>query len=164
MYLSKRFKTSFLSSHDIKRETFFMDAKGMVLGRLASFITSIIRGKHRPFYSTHLNCGDCIVIINASQIALTGEKKVQRQHYRHTGYPGGIKVTTPEKILIGKNPIELLKQAVLRMIRASGPYRDAVMRNLKIYPHDQHPHTGLVCKKISFELLNRKNSLTQEEK
>ena len=119
---------------------YLIDAKNMVLGRLSSFIAIRLMGKHKPTYKDNIVCGDKIVVLNAKQITLTG-KKIEKKKYWHTGYPGGIKSRTYKEILNSKNPGEVLKNAVRRMLK-KGPLSRQQLKNLYIYSADKHPHLG----------------------
>ena len=116
-----------------------IDAKDIVLGRLAANVSNILRGKHKPTYTPHVDCGDNVVIINAEKIKLTGKKLEDKTYYRHTGYPGGIKAINARKILEGKFPDRLVRMAVKRMI-PKGPLGRKQLSNMKVYAGDKHPH------------------------
>ncbi len=154
-------KTYSAKPADIKREWYLIDADGLVLGRLASFIATRLRGKHKPYYTPHLDCGDHIVVVNAEKVALTGNKATQKYHYRHSGYPGGLKARRLDKILAGRFPERVIIKAVERMI-AKGPLRKQIMRKLHVYKGPHHPHQGQKPVKIDFASLNRKNSLRED--
>ena len=101
---------------DIKRNWYIIDARDVVLGRLAAKASVLLRGKHKAYYSPNLDCGDYVVIINADKVGMTGKKKQNKKYYRHTGYPGGLKETTPAKIFDGKVPTKVVIKAIERMI------------------------------------------------
>ncbi len=125
-------------------EWYLIDAEGLVVGRLAVEIAKIIRGKHRPFFTPHMNCGDNIVVINADKVVFTGRKRRDKTYHWHTGYPGGIKSRTARDLLDHENPrhrTRVLSKAVERMI-PRGPLGREVMRNLRIYAGTEHPHAG----------------------
>ena len=132
-------KTYSAKPGDIERKWFVIDAEGVVLGRLASIVAMRLRGKHKPMYTPHLDCGDHIEIINAGKVQLTGNKLADKIYYRHTGYPGGIRSTTAGKILDGKHPERVVEKAVQRMI-PKGPLGRQVLRKLKVYAGAEHPH------------------------
>ena len=132
-------KTYSAKPGDIERKWFVIDAEGVVLGRLASIVAMRLRGKHKPMYTPHIDCGDHIVIINADKVQLTGNKLADKIYYRHTGYPGGIRSTTAGKILDGKHPERVVEKAVQRMI-PKGPLGRQVLRKLKVYAGAEHPH------------------------
>jgi len=134
-----------------------IDAKGLVVGRLAVLIANRLRGKHKPSYTPHLDCGDNIVVINAGNVVLTGNKRADKVYHWHTGYPGGIKDRTAEKILDGKHPERVLQKAVERMI-PRGPLGRQQLRNLRIYAGPQHPHEAQNPTKLDVAALNAKNA------
>ena len=142
---------------DIKRDWYVIDAEGLVLGRLAAIIANRLRGKHKAMFTPHMDCGDHIVVLNAEKVVLTGNKRTQKTYYRHTGYPGGIKGTTAEKVLDGRFPDRVIEQAVKRMV-PSGPLGRQVMRKLHIYSGGEHPHTGQQPQPLDIAALNPKNS------
>ncbi|RMD87965.1 MAG: 50S ribosomal protein L13 [Candidatus Dadabacteria bacterium] len=135
-------KTKFLTKEEgLKgRRWFHIDATGKPLGRLAAEIASILRGKNKPAYTPHVDCGDFVVVTNASRIKLTGNKLKNKLYYRHTGYMGGLKVKTAGEIL-SKNPERLITMAVKGML-PKGPLGRAVLRKLKVYPGENHPHAA----------------------
>ena len=134
-----------------------IDATNLTLGRLSAFVAKYLRGKHKPIYTPSMNCGDHVVIINAEKIAMSGNRKTtDKKYYRHTGYPGGIKETTPEKILAGQHPERVVEMAIKRMIPSSPLGRDQ-MRKLHVYAGDKHPHTAQNPTKIDFASMNPKN-------
>ena len=134
-----------------------IDAEGLVLGRLAVEIARMIRGKHKPTFTPHVNCGDKIVVINADKVHLTSKKRKDKVYYWHTGYPGGIKERSAEQILDGAHPERVLAKAVERMI-PGGALRSEVLRNLHIYAGDTHPHEAQQPKPYDFAAENVKNS------
>ena len=141
---------------DIERKWFVIDAEGVVLGRLASIVAMRLRGKHKPMYTPHLDCGDHIVIINAGKVQLTGNKLADKIYYRHTGYPGGIRSTTAGKILDGKHPERVVEKAVQRMI-PKGPLGRQVLRKLKVYAGAEHPHEAQQPEFLDVAAINDKN-------
>ena len=132
-------QTASLRKEDIKKDWLLIDANDIVLGRLATNVSNILRGKHKPTYTPHVDCGDNVVIINAEKIKLTGKKLDDKTYYRHTGYPGGIKSINARKILEGKFPDRLVRLAVKRMI-PKGPLGRKQLSNMKVYVGDKHPH------------------------
>jgi len=144
---------------DINNEWYVIDAEGLVLGRLASLVANRLRGKHKPTYTPFMDCGDHIIVVNADKIELTGRKRTDKTYYRHTGYPGGIKQTTPEKILNGKFPERVLELAVKRMV-PSGPLGRQVLRKLHIYKGGEHPHQAQSPQPLDIAAMNRKNSIS----
>lgn len=137
-------KTYSAKPSEVEKKWLVIDAKDLVLGRLASQVALILRGKHKPLFTPHIDCGDNVIVINAEAVHLTGKKadhKDGKFYYRHTGHPGGIKTTTAGKILAGKYPERVLKMAVQRMIDR-GPLGKKQFGNLYVYSGDQHPHAA----------------------
>ena len=149
-------KTYSAKPGDIERKWFVIDAEGVVLGRLASIVAMRLRGKHKPMYTPHIDCGDHIVIINADKVQLTGNKLADKTYYRHTGYPGGIRSTTAGKILDGKHPKRVVEKAVQRMI-PKGPLGRQVLRKLKVYAGAEHPHEAQQPEFLDVAAMNDKN-------
>ncbi len=149
-------KTYSAKPGDIERKWFVIDAEGVVLGRLASIVAMRLRGKHKPMYTPHIDCGDHIVIINAGKVQLTGNKLADKTYYRHTGYPGGIRSTTAGKILDGKHPERVVEKAVQRMI-PKGPLGRQVLRKLKVYAGAEHPHEAQQPEFLDVAAMNDKN-------
>ena len=147
--------TKFVKKDEINSEWFEIDATGAVVGRLATVVSKIIRGKNKTTYTPHMDHGDFVVIKNVDQIKFTGNKFQNKKYYRHTGYPGGIKEITPEK-LSEKKPGEVLKLAVKRML-PSGVLGKKQLSKLKIYTGEEHPHTAQNPKIIEIGKLNQKN-------
>ena len=148
-------KTFSAKASDIEKKWFVVDADGVVLGRLASEIAKILRGKHKPIFTPHMDTGDNVIVINAEKIAVTGKKLDGKIYYRHTGYPGGIKSETVRQVLEGKFPERIVERAVKRMI-PRGPLGREQMRNLKVYAGTDHPHVGQKGKSTGFLYLNEK--------
>ncbi len=147
--------TKFLKNTDIKSDWYEIDAKNAVVGRLATIISKIIRGKNKNTYTPHMDHGDFVVVKNIEKIKFTGKKFHNKKYYRHTGYPGGIKETTPEK-LFKKKPEEALKLAVKRML-PGGVLGKKQLTKLKIYSGSEHPHSAQNPKIIDLSKLNTKN-------
>jgi len=141
---------------DIKRGWWIIDAEDIVLGRLASQAAIMLRGKHKPMFSTNLDCGDHIVVINADKVKIKGKKVTDKKYYWHTGYPGGIKETTPEKIFAGKYPERVVKKAIERMI-PKGPMGRQQLTKLKVYAGSEHPHEAQQPKVFDIAAKNEKN-------
>jgi len=150
-------KTFSLKKEEIKKNWVLIDAKDVVLGRLASYSANILRGKNKPYYTPNQDCGDNLIIINADQVLLTGKKEKEKIYYRHTGYPGGIKETNPEKMKSKEKSNEIIKLAIKRMI-PKGPLGKKQLSNCKIYSGEKHSHEAQQPKKIDFFSLNEKNS------
>jgi len=152
-------KTYSIKAGDISKPWLLIDAKDLVLGRLASEIAKILRGKHKPTFTPHMDCGDNVVVINAKDIKLTGNKAARKDgkiYYWHTGHPGGIKETTAGKLLEGKYPERVLELAVKRMI-SKNTLRNRQMSNLHIYAGSQHPHSAQKPEIYDFASKNPKN-------
>ena len=150
-------KTFIPKTKDLDRKWFIVDADGLVLGRLAAILADRLRGKHKPIFTPNMQCGDNIVVINCEKIKLKGQKLSNKTYYRHTGYPGGIKSTTPEKILSGKNPSRVIELAVKRMI-PNGPLGRKILKQLYVYPGGNHPHEAQNPVNLDIKSMNRKNS------
>ena len=147
--------TKFVKNSEITCDWYEIDAKNAVVGRLATIISKIIRGKNKNTYTPHMDHGDFVVVKNIEQIKFTGKKFQNKKYYRHTGYPGGIKETTPEK-LYEKKPGEALKLAVKRML-PGGVLGRKQLTKLKIYTGSDHPHSAQNPKVIDLSKLNSKN-------
>ena len=147
--------TKFVKKSEITNDWFEIDAKNAVVGRLASIISKIIRGKNKNTFSPHMDDGDFVVVKNIEQIKFTGKKFQNKKYFKHTGHPGGIKETTPEK-LYEKKPSESLKLAVKRML-PRGPLGKKQLTKLKIYTGENHPHSAQKLKIINLAKLNSKN-------
>ncbi|MGV8995937.1 MAG: 50S ribosomal protein L13 [Parvibaculaceae bacterium] len=141
---------------EIEKKWIVIDAEGVVVGRLASFIANRLRGKHKPTFTPHMDDGDNVIVVNAGKVAFTGKKYDDKRYYRHTGYPGGIKETSPKRLLEGRFPERVVELAVKRMI-ARGPLARRQMANLHIYAGADHPHEAQQPQKIDFASQNRKN-------
>lgn len=142
--------------NEIEKKWYIIDAKDLVLGRLASQISLILRGKHKPSYTPHMDCGDNVVVINAEHVKLTGNKLADKKFYWHTGYAGGIKERTIGEIIGGKFPERVLQKAVERMI-TRGPLGRKQMSNLYVYAGAEHPHHGQQPAILDIASKNRKN-------
>ncbi len=149
--------TKFVKKSEIENNWFEIDAKNAVVGRLAAIISKIIRGKNKPTYTPHMDNGDFVIVKNIEHIKFTGKKFQNKKYYKHTGYPGGIKETTPEK-LHSKKPEQVLKLAVKRML-PGGPLGKKQLTKLKIYTGIDHPHSSQNPKLIDISKANNKNIL-----
>ena len=147
--------TKFVKKLDINSKWFEIDATGAVVGRLATVVSKIIRGKNKTNYTPHMDHGDFVVVKNVDQIKFTGNKFQKKKYYRHTGYPGGIKESTPEQMSSSK-PEEILKLAVKRML-PSGALAKKQLSKLKIYPGNDHPLSSQNPEFIDLKKLNLKN-------
>lgn len=134
-----------------------IDADGLVLGRLASLIARRLRGKHKPAWTPHIDCGDHVVVVNADKVVLTGNKRRDKTYYWHTGYPGGIKERTADKILDGKHPERVLLKAVERMM-PDGPLARKQFGKLRVYAGAGHPHEAQQPETLDIKSMNAKNS------
>lgn len=143
---SLSYKTVSLNASTAKREWVVVDANGAVLGRLASQIAKILRGKHKPGFTPHVDCGDSVIVINADKVKLTGRKLTDKVYVRHTGYPGGQRFATPEDMLKRK-PEFVITHAVKGMI-PKNRLGSAIMCNLKVYAGSEHPHEAQMPKEI----------------
>lgn len=149
-------KTYTAKPADVEKQWVLIDAEGLVVGRLAALIATRLRGKHKPSFTPNVDCGDHVVVVNADKIAMTGNKKTDKVYYRHTGYPGGIKSTTPGEILSGKHPERVLLKAVERML-PSGPLGRKQFSNLRVYASADHPHEAQAPVALDVAGLNAKN-------
>lgn len=134
------FKTFSAKPSDINKKWVVVDVEGKALGRVATQIASILRGKNKPEFTPHMDTGDNVVVINAEKVTLSGKKMTDKQYFRHTGYPGGVKLTTPEEIL-EKDPTRLVMMAVKGMLPKNALGRQ-LLRNLRVYAGPVHPHTA----------------------
>ena len=132
--------TYFANPSNIQKSWLLIDAKDQVLGRLSAQIAKILRGKHKPSYTPHMDCGDNIVVINAEKVRLTGKKLQQKVYYKHTGFPGGIKEKTAGEMLNGRYPERMLKLAVKRMLPKESPLARQQFKNFYVYAGENHPH------------------------
>ena len=135
-----------------------VDAEGVVVGRLASFIALRLRGKHRADFTPHVDTGDNVVVINCEKVALTGKKMTDKIYYRHTGHPGGITERVAGKVLEGKHPERVLEKAVERMMPKESPLARKQLSKLHIYAGGEHPHAAQKPVTIDYKSKNRKNS------
>ena len=142
----------------VEKKWHLIDADGLVVGRLASIVANILRGKHKPIYTPHVDCGDHVIIVNAGKVRFTGRKLQQKTYYRHTGYIGGIKEITAEKILDGRFPERVIEKAVERMV-PRGPLGRDQMRALHLYTGTEHPHGGQSPETLDVAGMNRKNKV-----
>ncbi len=149
-------KTYSAKPSEIERGWYLIDAEGVVLGRLASQVASRLRGKHKPLFTPHVDCGDNIIVINAEKVALTGNKRADKIYYWHTGYPGGIKQRTAGQILEGKHPERVIIKAVERMI-SRNPLGRQQMRKLHVYCGADHPHQAQQPETLDLAAMNPKN-------
>lgn len=149
-------KTYSAKASEIEKGWVLIDAQDLVLGRLASIVAYRLRGKHKPTFTPHMDCGDNIIIINADKVRLTGNKTEDKTYYWHTGYVGGIKERTAKEILTGRFPERVVEKAVQRML-PGGPLSRQQMRNLKIYKGVEHPHEAQKPVQLDIAAMNPKN-------
>ena len=142
---------------ELDKKWVLIDAEGLVVGRLASIIAKILRGKTKPTYTPHMDCGDHVIVINADKVVFTGKKYKDKVYYRHTGYPGGIKSTTPKEIMTGRFPERVLYKAVERMLPRGPLFRD-IMTHLRLYKGSEHPHIAQQPTVLDVKVMNKKNS------
>jgi len=153
-------KTFSATPSDIEKKWILIDADGVVLGRLASQVAKILRGKHKPSFTPHMDCGDNVIIINAEKVKLTGKKLSDKIFYWHTGYPGGIKERSAGQILEGKYPERVVVKAVERMITRNNLGRQQ-MKNLRVYAGAEHPHEAQQPEVLDLAAMNPKNKRNQ---
>ncbi|MGI8724103.1 MAG: 50S ribosomal protein L13 [Methyloceanibacter sp.] len=149
-------KTYSATPKDIEKSWILIDATGLVVGRLATVIATMLRGKHLPTFTPHIDCGDNVIVINADKVVFTGNKRADKVYYWHTGYPGGIKERTAEKTLDGRHPERVLQKAVERML-PRGPLGRRQMKNLRVYAGAEHPHEAQNPQTLDVAALNSKN-------
>jgi large subunit ribosomal protein L13 len=149
-------KTYSAKASEIEKKWFVIDADGLVLGRLASQIARILRGKHKPTFTPHMDCGDNVIVVNAEKVKLTGRKTSDKVYHWHTGYPGGIKQRTAGEILEGKHPDRVITKAVERMITRNRLGRQQ-MKNLRVYAGPEHPHEAQQPEVLDIAAMNPKN-------
>ena len=141
---------------EIQHDWIIIDAENLVLGRLSAIVATRLRGKHKVNYTPHVDCGDNIIIINAEKVKLTGNKRQKKIYYWHTGYPGGIKSRTAEKMLDGNHPERVIEKAVTRMI-PKGPLGRKILKKLYVYSGKTHPHEAQKPVTLDVAKLNEKN-------
>jgi len=149
-------KTYSMKASEIDKKWYVIDATDLVLGRLASIVANYLRGKHKPSFTPHMDCGDNIVVINAEKVRLTGNKLNDKKFYWHTGHPGGIKERTIKQLLTGKYPERVISKAVERMI-TRGPLGRQQMTGLRIYAGASHPHEAQLPQVLDVASMNPKN-------
>lgn len=141
---------------DVDKKWVMIDATDLVVGRLASIVAKRLRGKHKPTYTPHVDCGDNVVVINAAKVVLTGRKREQKVYHHHTGYIGGIKERSAKSILEGRFPERIVEKAVERML-PRGPLARRQLANLRVYPGPNHPHEAQKPETLDVGIMNRKN-------
>ncbi len=148
--------TPFTKKKDLKQDWYIINAQNLAVGRLAAFISKVLRGKNKPTYNPHIDNGDFVVVTNIDKIKFSGKKFKEKKYFKHTGHPGGIKETSPELLKENNKTEEILKLAVKRML-PSGPLAKKQLTKLKIYSGETHPHEIQKPKIINFEKMNKKN-------
>lgn len=150
-------KTYSAKPSEVGKKWVLIDADGLVVGRLAALIALRLRGKHKPLYTPHIDCGDNVIVVNADKVRFTGRKREDKKYYRHTGYPGGIKEITAAKVLDGKYPERVLLKAIERML-PGGPLSRQQMGNLRVYAGTEHPHAAQQPEVLDVKAMNPKNA------
>ena len=148
--------TPFIKKKEVKKDWYVINAENLAVGRLASFISKVLRGKNKSTFNPHIDNGDFVIVTNINKIKFTGKKFKEKKYFRHTGHPGGIKEMTPHSFKEKGKTHEFLKLAVKRML-PGGPLAKKQLTKLKIYDGEKHPHEIQKPKLINFEKLNRKN-------
>ena len=148
--------TPFVKKKDIKKDWYIIDAENAAVGRLAAYISKVLRGKNKPTFNPHIDNGDFVVVTNVDKIKFSGKKFKEKIYYRHTGHPGGIKESTPLSLLKKNKTEQILKLAVKRML-PGGPLAKKQLTKLKIYNGEKHPHEMQKPKIIDFEKMNKSN-------
>jgi large subunit ribosomal protein L13 len=148
--------TPFAKKKDLKNDWYLINAENAVVGRLAAFISNVLRGKNKPTFNPHLDNGDFVIVTNIEKIKFTGKKFSDKIYYKHTGHPGGLKETTPDRMISKNKTQEILKLAVKRML-PGGPLAKKQLTKLKIYSGENHPHEMQKPKLIDFNKLNKSN-------
>ena len=141
---------------EVERQWLLVDATDLVLGRMSARLAAMLRGKHKPTFTPHIDCGDSVVVINAEKVKITGKKLENKKFFWHTGFPGGIKETTPAKTLRTKFPQRVVERAILRML-PEGPLGAKQYGKLRVYPGTEHPHTAQQPKALDLAAKNAKN-------
>ena len=150
--------TPFIKKKEIKQDWYLINAQNAAVGRLAAFISKVLRGKNKASYNPHIDNGDFVVVTNIDKIKFSGKKFTNKKYYRHTGHPGGIKETTPSTLKDKNKTQEILRLAVKRML-PGGPLAKKQLTKLKIYNGDIHPHEVQNPQVVDFEKLNKRNTI-----
>ena len=149
-------KTYSAKPAEVDKKWVMIDAQGLIVGRLASIIALRLRGKHKPSYTPHVDCGDNVIVVNAEKVVLTGRKLQQKVYHHHTGYVGGIKERSAKQIMEGRFPERIVEKAVERML-PRGPLGRVQLGNLRVYKGPDHPHAAQAPEKLDVGAMNRKN-------
>ena len=150
-------KTYSAKPSEVENKWVVIDAEGVVVGRLASYVAKRLRGKHRADFTPHIDTGDHVIIINAEKVHLTGNKRRDKTYYRHTGHPGGIKSRRAEEILDGRFPERVLQKAIERMMPKESPLARQQFSKLRVYAGSEHPHEAQKPEAVDFKSMNPKN-------
>lgn len=150
-------KTYSAKASEIEKKWVIIDAEGLVVGRLATLVAMRLRGKHKPSYTPHMDCGDNVIVVNAAKVLLTGNKLKNKVYHHHTGYIGGIKERSAGEIMRGKFPGRVVEKAVERML-PRGPLGRKQLANLRVYPGSEHPHEAQKPEVVDIAKMNPKNS------
>ena len=156
LYLSPIIMTPFIKKKEVKKDWYLINASNAAVGRLAAYISLVLRGKNKSTYNPHIDNGDFVIVTNIEKIKFTGKKFLNKKYYRHTGHPGGIKVSSPSTFSEKNKTEEILKLAVKRML-PGGPLAKKQLTKLKIYNGNDHPHEIQKPKEVNFENLNKRN-------
>ena len=148
--------TPFIKKKDTKQNWYIINAQNLAVGRLAAYISKVLRGKNKPTFNPHIDNGDFVIVTNIDKIKFTGKKLENKKYYRHTGHPGGIKENTPQDLIKRNKTADILKLAVKRML-PGGPLAKKQLTKLKIYNGEKHPHETQKPMLINFEKLNKRN-------
>ncbi|VXC52349.1 50S ribosomal subunit protein L13 [Oceanicaulis sp. 350] len=151
-------KTFTAKPADVEKKWVVIDAEGAIVGRLAAYIATRLRGKHRPEFTPHVDTGDHVIVINADKVVFTGRKFQDKRYYRHTGHPGGIKETSPRKVLEGRFPERVVEMAVKRMLPKDSSLARGQFTKLRVYAGAEHPHEAQNPEVIDFKSMNTKNA------
>ncbi|MGH6926423.1 MAG: 50S ribosomal protein L13 [Propylenella sp.] len=149
-------KTYSAKPAEVEKKWVLVDAKNLVVGRLAALVATRLRGKHKPTFTPHVDMGDNVIVINAEKVALTGRKLDQKKYYWHTGYIGGIKERTARKVIEGRFPERIVEKAVERML-PRGPLGRQQLKNLRVYAGTEHPHAAQQPEVLDVASLSKKN-------
>jgi|TARA_X000001036_G_scaffold436189_1_gene478854 large subunit ribosomal protein L13 len=150
--------TPFIKKKDIKKDWYIINAQNLAVGRLAAYISKVLRGKNKPTFNPHMDNGDFVVVTNIDKIKFSGKKFTDKKYFKHTGHPGGIKESSPSSFKKKNKTQEILKLAVKRML-PGGPLAKKQLTKLKIYSGDKHPHDVQKPKVIEFDKLNKMNTV-----
>lgn len=151
-------KTYSAKPAEVEKKWIVIDAQGLVVGRLASIIAMRLRGKHKPSYTPHIDCGDHVIVVNAEKVVFTGAKMRDKKFYWFTGFPGGIKERSMEKLLGGKHPERVIMNAVRRMLPKDSPLARQQLTHLRVYAGAEHPHAAQSPEPLDVAAMNAKNT------